>query len=552
MLKKIIFFIFISCIFLDANSVSLKWLYKQPRSFAKDFYIYQYLQQKWISPRQARLALNQSRLISKKIYFAYTRKSGNKEIKREIKCMKANIFWLIHQDKDCLSAGFTTFKALSIAPKYRAEVLDKLRGKYQEQVNILNIVSSPMPFKSLVASDEKAFFDTFNKCGSLFRSMFFNFSLSRKTLSKLNNNERFYKTLSLIITDSRLDNLQKSLFDVNTENLDFSSTFLLAMNAIKYKKMKIANKYLDLARDKAYFQFDLDRILFWKYLINKDGDALDELADSWNINIYSLYAMEILHKKPQNIVYSLNIDESKYEIEDREKFNIRNPFAWIKVLNTLGFANEETLDRYVDEFSSKNTLGQLAFVLNRKNLYQKSYFISPFSEYTDKYSSDRQALIYAIARQESRFIPTSISPAFALGVMQVMPFLSKELSKDLNDKHYRLLDQLNPKVNIRYANYYINFLQERHANVLLIAYAYNGGIGFLNRQLKKGLFDLKSKYEPFLSMELYPLKETRRYAKKVLANYYIYTKHFDKNSQIKLSTFFAKLKDINSKNKKKL
>jgi len=547
-LKKIIFLACIACIFLNANTISLKWLEKQPRSFAKDFYIYQYLNQNATTPQQAKLALNQSRFISKKIFFAYTKKSGNAEIQQEIKCMRAKISWLIHQNKDCLSAGFTTFKALKIDPKDTALVLKKLKGKYQNQANILNIVSSPLPFKSLVASGEKIFFDTFNECGSLFRDIFFDYDLSKKTLNKLQNNKRFNKSLTLIITDLKLVNLQKSLFDVNTKYLNFTSTFLLAMNAIKYKKIKVANKYLNLAKNKAYFKFDLDRILFWKYLINKNEDALNELANSWNINIYSLYAMEILHKKPKNIVYTLNLEN--YKNKKEEKFNIHNPFAWIKILNTLEFANNKTLDSFKNRFAKKNTQGQLAFILRRENPYRKSYFISPFDKYTKQYSLDKQALIYAIARQESHFIPTSISPAFALGVMQVMPFLSKALSKDLKDKHYRLLDQLNPKINIKYANYYLNYLQAKHENILLIAYAYNGGIGFLNRQLKKGLFNLKSKYEPFLSMELYPLKETRRYAKKVLANYYIYTKHFDKNSQIKLSNFFTELKNINLKNKK--
>jgi len=38
------------------------------------------------------------------------------------------------------------------------------------------------------------------------------------------------------------------------------------------------------------------------------------------------------------------------------------------------------------------------------------------------YSTDRKALMLAIARQESKFIPASISRSFALGMMQFMPF----------------------------------------------------------------------------------------------------------------------------------
>ncbi len=76
---------------------------------------------------------------------------------------------------------------------------------------------------------------------------------------------------------------------------------------------------------------------------------------------------------------------------------------------------------------------------------------------------------------------------------------------------------------------------------LLVAYAYNGGIGFTRRMLKNGLFSKNSKFkqlEPFLSMELVPYKETRKYGKKVLANYYIYKHHLDKENKVTLKSLF--------------
>jgi soluble lytic murein transglycosylase len=56
-----------------------------------------------------------------------------------------------------------------------------------------------------------------------------------------------------------------------------------------------------------------------------------------------------------------------------------------------------------------------------------------------------------------------------------------------------------------------------------MAYAYNGGMGFLRRYLEKGTFN-SGKYEPFLSMELMSNSESREYGKKVLANYVMYKK----------------------------
>ena len=55
-----------------------------------------------------------------------------------------------------------------------------------------------------------------------------------------------------------------------------------------------------------------------------------------------------------------------------------------------------------------------------------------------------------------------------------------------------------------------------------MAYAYNGGMGYLKKHLlNTGKFST-GKYEPFLSMELMANTEAREYGKKVLANYVIY------------------------------
>ena len=43
-------------------------------------------------------------------------------------------------------------------------------------------------------------------------------------------------------------------------------------------------------------------------------------------------------------------------------------------------------------------------------------------------------------------------------------------------------------------------------------------------------------------MELVPYDETRKYGKKVLANYYIYKNHLDSENPVKLTTLFEMLK----------
>jgi soluble lytic murein transglycosylase len=95
------------------------------------------------------------------------------------------------------------------------------------------------------------------------------------------------------------------------------------------------------------------------------------------------------------------------------------------------------------------------------------------------------------------------------------------------DEEYDIDKQLDAATNLRYANRHLNWLEKRLAHPLFIAYAYNGGIGFTNRMLKSGIFK-KGKYEPYLSMELVPYDESKRYGKKVLANYVMYYNHTHK------------------------
>ena len=117
---------------------------------------------------------------------------------------------------------------------------------------------------------------------------------------------------------------------------------------------------------------------------------------------------------------------------------------------------------------------------------------------------------------------------------------SKAIAKEL-DEAYDIDKQLDPKTNLKYANHHLDFLEKRLKHPLFIAYAYNGGIGFTSRMLKSGLFK-EVKYEPYLSMELLPYDETKKYGKKVLANYYVYQNYLNSKKKVSLSTLFQMLR----------
>jgi soluble lytic murein transglycosylase len=112
-----------------------------------------------------------------------------------------------------------------------------------------------------------------------------------------------------------------------------------------------------------------------------------------------------------------------------------------------------------------------------------------------------------------------------------MPFLVEAIAKEKNET-IALTQMFEPQKAIEYGMHQIQYLKKHLYHPLIVAYAYNGGIGFTKRKIiERGLFEDK-RFEPWLSMELVPYSESKRYGKKVLANYYVYKKLLDEPVQI--------------------
>jgi soluble lytic murein transglycosylase len=533
-MKNTLLIILILNVLNAKQDITLDWLNSKPRTIAKDFYIWRYLDQD-ITPSQAIKALGEAKNVNYKLLERYANKLQHKETSNIVKCIKMDAKSLLKQNANCIEVGMSIFKATELSSNQLEQVINKVKNIYPDSAKKFKILDAVIPFTKLVSSPSDIFFDTFNQCGGAFRVKSFNYRLPKSTIKRLMIDKRFSQTIKLIVTNPKLTTIQKSLLTIDATNLNHKSIFYLAINAIRHNKNNLALKFLDLSYKNAYFQHDKDKVLFWQHKLTNKSKYLKKLSQSWDNNIYSLLAFEKMNIVPKNIVYKLD-DNLNTKID----YNYKDPFNWLFVLDDTKKVNKSKMDRYNNLLNHKKTLGHLAFIKERFFGYKKSFFVTPFEDIVDKLDVNRQALIYAIARQESRFIPTSISSAYAMGVMQIMPFLSRAIAKELKD-FYDIDDQLDPKTNLKYANHHLNFLENKLKHPLLIAYAYNGGIGFTKRMLKSGLFQ-EGKYEPFLSMEMLPYDETKLYGKKVLANYFIYKNHLDKKNKIKLSTLFQMLK----------
>ena len=302
------------------------------------------------------------------------------------------------------------------------------------------------------------------------------------------------------------------------------------------KKKELALKYLDISNKKALSQKDKDKTIFWKYLITNDTAYLKQIALSMDINIYTLYAKEILGLEVTN--YFTQEQNDLAQMEDSQ--NIKDPFAWMKIKKEIKHASTENLFLLSSVYEEKSNLPLEGLTLEKAHAYKLHSFIMPYSQYTASLSNDEKAFVYALMRQESQFIPSAISSSYALGLMQLMPFLVDALNKQMPNKTSSYSDMFNPQMNISYAIKHLSWLNSQLDNPLFKAYAYNGGLGFTKRYIKSGKFTCKE-YEPFLSMDTMSNIESREYGKKVLANYAIYKKILKEDFSI--VHFFDRLKE---------
>lgn len=134
-----------------------------------------------------------------------------------------------------------------------------------------------------------------------------------------------------------------------------------------------------------------------------------------------------------------------------------------------------------------------------------------------------KALVYAITYQESRFNPMAVSPAGAVGLMQLMPEAAARAAGD--DKLKADMSPLfDPAFNLRVGQDYFTWLLERGVgyDLLRAVAAYNGGPGTLQKTARM----LGDEADSLMIIECLPSLETRNYVEKVVAAYWSYKKKF--------------------------
>ncbi len=516
------FFLPLLCLLasLDA-SITLQEIDSKPQSRAKNFMIWQYLKQD-ISPTEADKAYSQVKGKSNKLLYIYAKKTNNKEIKQKVSCMKKKDLLSINDEK-CLDLAFSPYKTLALTSAQRKRLSKKIISKSRKA--LLKIQSEPYSQKAYSKYEPNTILTLFVSSTAYHRRNNLNIHLSEEFINHLSSSWKISQLIKIVVHDNKLNRLQLALLNLKGERLNSKSNFYLALNHLKHLNNKEALEYFDLSLIKAKHKIDRDKNNFWMYKVSRDKKYLDRLLLSGDINIYTLYAYEIKNKSFNNYFSAVEINDEK------GSKSLENPFEWSKILQEIKNTPQDKLVELSQNYMQLEMVPVQTLIIEKAYRHNMHGYVMPYDRYLRDITTDEKALVYAIMRQESKLIPSALSRSYALGLMQLMPFVTDAISKNIDNPIKNYNEMFVPKNNINYALEHLKWMQKSLYHPLFMAYAYNGGMGFFKRHLLKGNFN-SGKYEPFLSMELMSNSESREYGKKVLANYVMYKKVMGENISI--------------------
>lgn len=515
------------CIGFAKTDITLEFLESKPKGLARDFYIWQFLSNEQTSLQDALKAYELIHRKTSKLDSLMSAKGKVSELPRRLYCQRLSFESLKKQDKECIKSGLNLANVPTMPQKNKDFLLKTFQNDpaYKKRIEIL---SKPNILTGMLSSDAATFAALYNALRDNQRLQIINQNIKPQALKKLadENNKSFNNMLQKIIVthDNSYAKFKQSLIGAKITGADSYTLFLLGINEILHQKPKAALEYFRLSSKNAPTPMQQNRALFWEYYLSHDNKVLENLASSTNVDLYTIYANQKLGVKPS---YQVVTDLGKLSPK-KPDFDIKDPFQWQLLKDNLSqVKSDKDLEELSKHFAYEDTSAHLAYVLNQLNKFKIHYFITPFSDKLKWKSDHEKAFTYAIAKQESTLLPALVSTSYALGMMQIMPFNVEPFAKSLKRDNITLEDMFNPITALEFGTFYLNDLGREFKHPLFVSYAYNGGPGFLRRTLKTKKFFLKNRnYEPWLSMELIPYKESRDYGFRVLANYIVYQESF--------------------------
>ena len=196
------------------------------------------------------------------------------------------------------------------------------------------------------------------------------------------------------------------------------------------------------------------------------------------------------------------------------------------------------------ELASNISRYDFAIQISKLASYQKrfhndfNYPIISTPNYVNGRKIPETAFILSLIRQESEFDMTANSHAGAQGLMQLMPYTAKLVSKQAKLPYSKSRLTSDPEYNINLGSHYIAGLILQYDGAYPFATAaYNAGPKRVKYWKKINKNPQKNQVDFVDWVELIKFKETRNYVQRVLENYNVYRYILEKKP-IKMKDFF--------------
>jgi soluble lytic murein transglycosylase len=308
------------------------------------------------------------------------------------------------------------------------------------------------------------------------------------------------------------------------------------------------------------YPISLSRGAFWL------GRAYEKIGD--NDQSYKWYeeATKYLTTYYGQLAHLKIKPDEKFELDEQMKINDEykkyfNKKELVKIVYLLNDLNKDKYTKHILRHLANDNVESGSEILAAKlatniSRYDFAIQLSKFASYekrfhndfnypiisTPKYINKRKipesAFILSIIRQESEFDMTANSHAGAKGLMQLMPYTAKLVSKQAKLPYSKSRLTSDPEYNINLGSHYIAGLLTQYEGAYPFAIAaYNAGPKRVKYWKKINKNPQKKQIDYIDWIELIKFKETRNYVQRVLENYNVYRYILEKK-KIKMKNFF--------------
>ncbi|MDP2408741.1 MAG: transglycosylase SLT domain-containing protein [Pseudolabrys sp.] len=148
-------------------------------------------------------------------------------------------------------------------------------------------------------------------------------------------------------------------------------------------------------------------------------------------------------------------------------------------------------------------------------------------DYTPVAPPVEQALVYAIARQESHFNQKVVSPANAMGFMQVTPVAAQDTAKRYKTTYNKGRLLSDPVYNMQMGAAELRMLLDTYNGSYILTFVgYNAGRGRARQWIAAYGDPRDPKVDPVDWAERIPFAETRNYVQRIMENLQVYRARF--------------------------